>query len=257
MSVLLLDAGNTRLKWALCENGQFLQQGVFAYEWSALPAQFQSHWEALRNTRTVNKLVLSNVAGDRLESSLRQWWGGNCVQESLSLTIDTVQAQAQAFGVQCAYRQPAQLGADRWAALVATRHHIAGACCVIACGTALTIDVLTSEGVHAGGLIAPGMATMRQSLLASAAQIEVGDEAMNASIFCAQDTTSAVQAGIMATTAGAVQQVLQQCREHGQPTPVCVVTGGDAQWLLPTLPEGSLHKTEWVLKGLAIIAGCQ
>ncbi len=264
MSVLLLDAGNTRLKWALCEQGQFLQYGVFTYEWSALPAQLQAQWGDLAKKGAIKKLVLSNVAGDRFESLLRQWWLGNgsqekALQETVPLTIDIVQAQAQAFGVQCAYQQPMQLGADRWAALVATRHYIRGACCVIACGTALTIDVLSEEGVHVGGLIAPGMAMMRQSLLANTAQItaqiEAGD-ATNTSIFCVQDTASAVQAGIMAATTGAVQQVLQQCREHGRLAPICVITGGDAQWLLPALPEGSLHKTEWVLKGLAIIAGC-
>lgn len=260
MSVLLLDAGNTRLKWALCERGAFLQYGVFAYEWSALSAQFQAQWEALINKDVVSKLVLCNVAGNRLELPLRRWWDNglpeNTAQKIDPLIIETVQAQAQAFGVQCAYQQPAQLGADRWAGLVAARHHIEGACCVIACGTALTIDVLSAEGVHVGGLIAPGMAIMRQSLLANTAQVEVADDAGDSSIFCAQDTVSAVQAGIMAATTGAVQQVLQQCREHGQPPPACVVTGGDAQSLLPTLPKGSLHKAEWVLKGLAIIAEC-
>jgi len=260
MSVLLLDAGNTRLKWAFCEQGQFLQHGVFTYEWSALSVQFQAQWGSLVDKNVIKKLVLSNVAGERLESSLRQWWCENCLQkqtlqETVPLTIDVVQAQAQAFGVQCVYRQPEQLGADRWAGLVAARHYITGACCVIACGTALTVDVLSADGMHVGGLIAPGMATMRQSLLANTAQIEIG-EATNTSIFCVRDTASAVQAGIMAATVGAVQQVLQQCREHRQPIPICVVTGGDAQSLLPALPKNSLHKTKWVLKGLAIIAEC-
>jgi len=261
MKVLLLDAGNTRLKWALCEEGQFLQHGAFTYKWSAVFAQFYAQWGMLINAGAIDRLVLCNVAGDRLESLLRQWLGDNwlqktALQETSPLTIEVVQAQAQAFGVQCAYRHPAQLGADRWASLVATRQHINGACCVIGCGTALTVDVLSAKGVHVGGLIAPGMAMMRQSLLMNTAQIEVDDNTTNTSIFCAQDTTSAVLAGIMAATAGVVQQVLQQCREHGEEAPVCVVTGGDAQALLPALPKGSLHKTEWVLKGLAIIAGC-
>jgi len=260
MNVLLLDAGNTRLKWALCEQGRFLRRGLFAYEWSALPMQFDAQWGALANTVALDKVVLCNVSGNRLESSLRQWLSSNCLQEralqeAVPLTIETVEAQAQAFGVQCAYRQPAQLGADRWAALVAARYHIDGACCVIDCGTALTVDVLSAEGVHVGGLIVPGMTMMRQSLLANTAQIEISDTTKT-SIFCVQDTTSAVLAGIMAATAGAVQQVLQQCREYGQQAPVCVVTGGDAPVLLSTLPKGSLHKAEWVLKGLAIIAGC-
>lgn len=260
MSMLLLDAGNSRLKWALCERGQFLHRGDFVYDWLALPAQFTAQWSALLKAGSVEKLVLCNVAGEQLESPLRQWLATGisqekALQETAPLTIDSVVAQSQAFGVQCAYEQPAQLGADRWAALVTARHNIAGVSCVIDCGTALTIDVLSAEGVHMGGLIVPGRAMMRQSLLANTAQIDV-DTAADSAIFSVRDTASAVQAGIMAATVGAVQQVLRQCDEHGQPTPVCVVTGGGAQALLPFLPEGSVHKPEWVLKGLAIIAGC-
>jgi len=258
VSVLLLDAGNSRLKWALCERGQFLQHGAFAYDWASLPAQFDQQWGALGKADAVEKGVLCNVAGDRLESALRQWLHDTglpekALQETAPLTIEIVAAQAQAFGVQCAYAQPSQLGADRWATLVAARQHIVGASCVIDCGTALTIDVLNAEGVHVGGLIAPGMAMMRDSLHANTAKIAVKD-VTSPSIFSVRNTASAVQAGIMATTAGAVQQVLQQCRDQGLPAPVCVVTGGNAQTLLPSLPQGSLHEAEWVLKGRAIIA---
>lgn len=259
MSVLLIDAGNTRLKWALCERGEFSRRGAFVYQWSALPAQFSEHWDSLLTTVTVDKLVLCNVVGDRLEPALRQWLDNkalheNAFQEADSLTIEPVMAQSQAFGVRCAYEQPAQLGADRWAALVAARHHIDGACCVVDCGTALTIDVLSAEGLHVGGLIAPGMAMMHQSLLENTAQIEA-DDVTSPSVFDVRDTASAVQAGIMAASVGAVQQVLQQCQERGLENPCCVLTGGDAQILLPALPEVSVFEAEWVLKGLAVICG--
>lgn len=255
MSALLLDAGNTRLKWALCGRGAFLQRGTLNYDWQALPAQFAHQWGGLEKGGRVDKLVLCNVAGDRLASPLQRWLETSGLQEIDPLTIENVMAQSQAFGVRCAYRQPAQLGADRWAALVAARQQVAGACCVIDCGTALTIDVLSTEGVHVGGLIAPGMATMRQSLQTNTAHVDVEDTT-DRSIFSVKDTAGAVQAGIMAATAGAVQHVLRQCQEQGLQATTCVVTGGDAQALLPHLPKGSLHEPEWVLKGLAIIAGC-
>jgi type III pantothenate kinase len=259
MSVLLLDAGNTRLKWAVSERGRFVQQGAFAYAWQALSEQFEAQWAALLASHPIKKLVLCNVAGERLESALQHWLDDRVnqempFQETAPLTIEPVTAQAQAFGVKCAYEEPAQLGADRWAALVAARHHIAGACCVIDAGTALTIDVLNDEGVHVGGVIAPGMAIMRQSLQMNTAQVDA-DDTVNATLFSVRNTAAAVQAGIMAAAVGAVRQVLAQCRKQGLQTPVCVVTGGDAQALLPNLPGQSVLETEWVLKGLAIIAG--
>lgn len=260
MSTLLLDAGNTRLKWVICERGEFFQRGVFPYDWSELTTQFDAQWAAQINTGLIDRLVLCNVAGDRLEASLRQWLKTSssqamALQETAALTIENVTAQQQAFGVTCAYRQPAQLGADRWAALMAAHHYIAGPCCVIDCGTALTIDLLSAGGEHAGGLIAPGMTMMRQSLLANTAQLNV-DGVEIESIFSVYDTAGAVQAGIIAAVRGAVQQALQQAQEQWLQVPTCVVTGGDAEIILPMLPKGSMHEPEWVLKGLAIVAGC-
>jgi type III pantothenate kinase len=206
-------------------------------------------------THRIDKLVLSNVLGERLASPLRQWLAAQELQEAGPLSIEQVTAQAQAYGLRCAYTDPSRLGADRWAALVAARQYITGTCCVIDCGTALTIDVLSTDGQHEGGLIAPGMTMMRQSLQTNTVQIDAA-ESVSRSIFSVHDTVDAVQAGIIAAMAGTVQQVLAQCHERGWSDPICVVTGGNAQALLPVLPQGCVHEPDWVLKGLAIIAAC-
>jgi len=255
MTVLLIDAGNTRLKWALCAQGQFLQKGAFAYQWAELQAQFREHWDVLAPTAVPKKILLCSVVGDRLESALRQWADAHWLQDAGTLTIETVSTPAQGFGVRCAYQQPAQMGSDRWAALVAARHYLRGISCVIDCGTALTIDVLSAEGVHVGGLIAPGMQMMRDSLATNTRQVQA-DEVPIDSLFAVQDTPGAVQAGILAATQGAVRQVLQQCHGRWSQVPQCVLTGGNAEQLLAALPKGSLYEPDWVLKGLAIIAGC-
>jgi type III pantothenate kinase len=264
VTTLLLDAGNTRLKWALCSQGEFLQRGSFSYHDSDLLSQFESQWSALLHAdlrSTQVKLILSNVAGEQLVSALHDWlltWKNAAAgaQESSALTIETVQAQAQAFGVRCAYQDPTQLGSDRWAALVAARHRLKGPSCVISCGTALTLDVLSAEGVHLGGMIAPGMTMMRQSLINDTAQVVAAD-AVTDTIFAAHNTASSVHAGILAASVGAVQHALRECGDRLGQMPRCIVTGGNAEFVLPALPEGSLHDPDWVLNGLAIIAGCQ
>lgn len=188
------------------------------------------------------------------------------LQDDTPLTIENVVAQAQAYGVRCAYDTPAQLGADRWAALVAARVHVDGSSCVIDCGTAMTIDVLTADGRHAGGLIVPGLEMMRHGLTSSTGQIRADEEEVDVghSLFTVHDTSSAVQAGIMAASEGAVQQVLEQCFADWRHLPKCVLTGGDAEVLLPLIQAVQVagtapvvtHEADWVLKGLAIIAGC-
>lgn len=264
MKTLLLDAGNSRLKWALCERGALSQQGNIDYEWSRLAAQLDASFAALAiATGPLDGVLLCNVAGNKLDGVLREklatYWpptdksAVNRVQETTSLTIENVIAQADAFGVRSTYQQSAQLGADRWAGLVAARQHCVGLTCIIDCGTALTVDVLTAEGVHAGGIIVPGMEMMIASLIENTDGIASSGRA-EVSPLAVTNTAEAVQAGVLAAMRGAVQQMLQHCRDELGEEPVCVLTGGNAERLLSALPSGTIYDPDWVFKGLVIIA---
>ena len=268
MKRLLLDAGNTRLKWAICEEGQLSQQGSLTYEWASLGNRLDTVFgQLLVEAGPLDGVVLSNVVGKKLTDVLQEVLnvnradgmlpGGEPRKQSLPLAIENVTAQPNAYGVRCAYENPAQLGADRWAALVAARHYgIAdgtGASCIIDSGTALTVDVLTADGRHAGGIIIPGMEMMVSSLVDNTEGVFAGDHP-DLSPLAVTNTAAAVQAGVSAAMRGAVQQVLQYCREEFGEVPACVLTGGNAQRLLPGLPDNTRVEPDWVLKGLAIIA---
>ena len=263
MKRLLLDAGNTRLKWAVCEEGQLSQQGSLTYEWPSLENQLNTVFSKLLvEAGPLDGVVLSNVVGKKLTAVLQKVFdgmhlGGEPPKQSLPLAIENVTAQPNAYDVCCAYENPAQLGADRWAALVAARHYgigdTTGASCIIDSGTALTVDVLTADGRHAGGIIIPGMEMMVSSLVDNTEGVFASDQA-ELSPLAVTNTAAAVQAGVGAAMRGAVQQVLQYCREEFGETPACVLTGGNAQRLLPDLPDSTRLEPDWVLKGLAIIA---
>jgi type III pantothenate kinase len=264
MKTLLLDAGNSRLKWALCEHGELSQQGGVDYDWPRLAAQLDTAFSTLAvATGPLDGVLLCNVAGAELASVLREkltmYWRSadksavRQVQETVSLTIENVIAQADAFGVRNAYEQSAQLGADRWAGLVAARQHCVGLTCIIDCGTALTVDVITAEGVHVGGIIVPGMEMMIASLIENTDGIASSGRA-EISPLAVTNTEDAVQAGVSAALCGAVQQVLQRCRDELGEEPGCVLTGGNAKRLLSSLPASTIYDPDWVFKGLAIIA---
>ena len=264
MKRLLLDAGNTRLKWAICEEGQLSQQGSLTYEWASLESQLDAVFSKLLvEAGPLDGVVLSNVVGKKFTEVLQKVLnvnradgvlpGGEQLKQSPPQAIENVTAQPNAFGVRCAYENPAQLGADRWAALVAARHYCEGASCIIDCGTAMKVDVLTADGRHAGGIITPGMEMMRSSLVENTEGVFASEQA-DLSPLAVTNTSGAVQAGAIAAMCGAVQQVLQYCCEEFGEAPVCVLTGGDAQRLLPGLPDSTRVEPDWVLKGLAIIA---
>lgn len=262
MKMLLLDAGNTRLKWALAEQGRLSGQGALLYEWPRLATQLDTVLGKLFDeTKPISGVTLCSVAGEQLDKVLqktvatlqekRQSRGLD--QECITLPIKYVRAQSEAYGVRCAYEDPAQLGADRWAALVAARHHLEGASCIIDCGTAMTIDVLTADGRHAGGVIIPGMEMMMSSLVENTNGVFASDRP-NLSALAVTNTVDAVQAGVLAAMHGAIQQVLQQCRDELGEEPTCVVTGGNAQRLLSGLPGSTIFEPDWVFKGMAVIS---
>ncbi len=78
------------------------------------------------------------------------------VQEKLAVELAFAQAQASACGVANAYAKPSNLGADRWAALIGARALGHQDCCIVDAGSTVTVDLLLANGRHLGGYIAPG-----------------------------------------------------------------------------------------------------
>ncbi|MCK4586587.1 MAG: type III pantothenate kinase [Gammaproteobacteria bacterium] len=260
MTVLLIDAGNSSLKWALCRNGSLETGDPVVYRRSSLVGQLTETWQFFaKENISLSRIILSNVAGQQVFDALCQWRDkALVVKEAGDVSIEVVVAQTSAYGVINAYKQPEALGADRWAGLVAARHYVKGNACIVSCGSALTVDILTADGVHVGGIIAPGWEMMESSLVANTKGITSGDSEVPELL--GQTTQQAVQAGISAASVGAVKYIVQRYQEKMGIVLTCVITGGAAPLLLPKLlslepASNFLHEPVWVLKGLAIISG--
>ncbi len=259
MSTLLLDIGNSRLKWARTaprrrgSAGRLLGPGAAPRpEPEALAAFARRHWSRLRPRR----VLAANVAGPSFAAALQDWCTG-----TWGLQAELVTAPARGWGVVNAYAEPARLGPDRWAALVAARRRTQGACCVVDAGTALTFDVLDREGRHLGGLIVPGLELMRRALLQGTGELAAragpsGPDAPPApatDALLARDTSQAVQAGTLYAAVATVDRVLADL-EAELGGLARLLSGGDAPALLPLLSGRYDHAPHLVLEGLAIMA---
>ncbi len=151
MSILAVDAGNSRIKWGLWEGRWSRQDSVTTGEVPLLA----DAWAALATPR---HMIACSVAGAQVSEWLDAW------ARSQGITLRWVTSQREQCGVRNRYREPAQLGADRWAALIAVRNLVEGAALVVNAGTAVTIDALTQEGEFLGGLIVPGLDLMADAL---------------------------------------------------------------------------------------------
>lgn len=245
--LLLIDAGNTRIKWALTAAGdppgQWQSLGSIAHaDLDALDAQ----WSAL----PITGMLVSNVAGDRLRERLL---GGVQRLGVRTEAIHWFRAQPECAGVNNGYAQPAQLGSDRFASLIGARHRFPDQrLLVVTCGTATTIDALEADGRFIGGMIVPGLGTMATSLAVNTALLPAVESARRERVF-ADNTQEAIISGCLSAQVGAIAQAMAQ--RHNPPAR-CVISGGAAPYIVPHLPFPCDAVDNLVLLGLhASVAG--
>jgi type III pantothenate kinase len=200
------------------------------------------------------RVVAANVAGPQAAAVLAAW-----IQERWGVSIEYVHSTAEACGVRNGYKRPETLGVDRWLALIAARHFVNGAVCIVDCGTAITCDVISASGEHLGGQIAPGLHAMKASLVANTQVIEPANEAPEELGLLAGDTASAMETGCMWAVIAYLDRIIVEINEWLKVPMQVIVTGGDAPKLLPYLGEHFAaghwrHEPDWVLRGLQILA---
>ncbi|MDO8988459.1 MAG: type III pantothenate kinase [Sideroxyarcus sp.] len=235
--MLLLDVGNSRCKWALVQAGAWVRQGVVGNtEWLALQ-------HALSALPAPSRILVSNVAGEAMAQRL----GAVCA--GWKRPLEFVTASAGQCGVRNGYEQPERLGSDRWAALIAAWDHVRGACLVVNCGTATTVDALSAQGEFLGGLILPGVSLMQQSLATNTAQLKAEQGALRD---FPRNTADAIHSGMLRATLGAIRHQLGLLQTAGA-TVRCLLGGGAADVVLPHLDPGAERMDHLVLTGLQII----
>ncbi len=244
---LLIDIGNTRIKWALQNDDEWISgtplvRGSKPFKDIARPA-----WKELD---TPDRVIVSNVAGPEFEKSVRTW-----VKRRWKILPEFLHSQAVQCGVTNAYSQPERLGNDRWATLIAAHASCPGAAVILGCGTAITVDALAADGRHLGGLIAPGVELMMSSVCDKTADVNIEDRESGDIVLLASSTESAVLGGSLYAAVALLDRVTADLRgELGEDISL-LLTGGDAERLMPLLERKPVHEAELVLKGLAIFAG--
>jgi type III pantothenate kinase len=242
---LLVDAGNSRIKWAYLDGRELRDHRSIAHGGHKLDDVLATAWRELPKPSAV---IVANVAGPMANHVINQ-----LSQDYFGLTPAYMISSAQAGGVTSGYRDPARLGVDRWAALIGAFNRHGAPACVIDCGTAITLDAITREGRHLGGLIAPGIHLMRHALVGATAAITEDKDGQDAGVF-AQDTHAAVAGGTLNAAVGLIERVSAQMLTGLGSDAKRLITGGDAERVLPHLQDGYRLMPHLVLEGLSIMA---
>jgi len=240
-SLLLIDAGNSRVKWAWWQG--------------KLGSQHSSSWadagsDALyAGGRAAERIFVANVSGSQIRGLI----------DIEDPKVVCVESGRETGGVSNAYRDPTQMGVDRWVAMIGARHHRTGPLVVVDAGTALTVDMLDTDGKHLGGVIAPGYRMMLSSLLGNTSDITELAEAAAERIggedgIAARSTGEAIHSGSLIALVSLVRHAREYLARRTQDSPRILLCGGDADMLLPLLHNAEIV-ADLVLRGLVIVAG--
>ncbi len=236
---ILIDIGNTRLKWCVDENGFLNTADPITYKQNNYIKQLQKKWVTLA---APDLLAISSVSSTKIVFHIKQL----AKQLWPTIKVKIAESSAHGFSVCNAYQQPETLGVDRWLGLIALRHYYPGNSCLVDCGTAITIDCLNHQGKHLGGVICPGIQLMRHSLFQGTEDLSVDTDSYPLGL--ADFTESAIFTGTLFAAAGLIEKTIKQlchCQIH-------VFSGGDAALLANYVDIEAVLDYDIVLKGLSL-----
>lgn len=239
---LVVDVGNSAIKWATLGDDQLSGHAFADYGVARMSDVLDAHW---LERQTPDAVFAASVAGAVVDDAITRW-----VQVNWDIDVDWIETSGECCGVTNAYAEPAQLGVDRWLAIIAAWHRVGGKVCVVDCGTAITIDGVDADGRHIGGAIAPGARMMRNALFGTAG---IHATATGGSEFPATDTGEAVRIGSDYAVAGFVDRGLAAIQQQLQGDVRCIITGGGAAQLAAMPGEQFELVPDLVLRGIAIV----
>nr|WP_314595694.1 bifunctional biotin--[acetyl-CoA-carboxylase] ligase/type III pantothenate kinase [uncultured Neisseria sp.] len=237
---LLLDGGNSQLKWAWVENGTFSEVGRAPYRDLA---QLGEEW--LRFADEGVKIVGCAVCGSVKKAM---------VEEQLTRPVEWLSSMPQALGIRNHYRRPEEHGSDRWFNALGSRRFTQNACVVVSCGTAVTTDALTEDNHYLGGTIMPGFHLMKEAMALKTANLNrpIGK------VYPFPTTTpNAIASGMMDAVCGALMMMHGRLKDktgEGKPVDI-IITGGGAARVVQALPESFVHDNQVKIVDNLVIHG--
>jgi len=249
VSYILIDAGNSCLKIAIIDK---LDNSDIYYDIINYDNLYDDLLDKLRNC-IPSQVAVCNVANPVVFHII-----SDVVYKIWRIQPHLVIVQQDTYNLSTLYTNPRVLGCDRWLAMIAARCEFKQTLCVVDCGTAVTIDVVSDAGMHIGGLITPGIKTARNSLglntnnLPSVENVE--ENINNESSFLAINTHDAILGGTLYQLSAYIERIVSEIKQEFGEDIVCIITGGDAHKIQALTYHYFHHRETLVLDGLRIVA---
>jgi type III pantothenate kinase len=247
MTVLLVDVGNTRIKWARFDGARLGKSRAAAHAgWKT--ADFARH---LLRGKPPTRVIATSVAGPEIDRAL------TAAARGKGVAVSYIRVPRRGGGVTVGYPEPWRLGVDRFAGAVGAHQLFKGiAVLVVGVGTAMTLDLVDASGRHRGGAIVPAPELMVQTLLERTHGIRrrARGGAMREQGVFGRSTRAGIEQGARYAAAGLVDRAVEEAHILLGRDPLVVLTGGQAASVRPLLLSACVTVPDLVLRGLAVLS---
>ncbi|NRA82895.1 MAG: type III pantothenate kinase [Gammaproteobacteria bacterium] len=243
---LLIEIGNSKLKAAqlILNDDGTIDRLNYLGSYIVKDFCYRPNFSKIGN---IDEILYANVG------SQQNYHYVKALSQKLRVRYRKIASPEQAFGVTNSYDNPHKLGVDRWLALLAAYKDAKRRVVVIDIGTAMTVDLVDSSGLHLGGWISPGFRLMNLALTEHTALVRSGGHHGEDLVF-GQHTKECVQNGCRAALAGTVLYAIHKANsyfEDGEAVSV-YLTGGGVNHLPPETKDLGQYRPHLVLEGLAL-----
>lgn len=244
--ILLLDFGNSRLKWAMVKDGKISSQSAFALE-CPHTAMIQLFKDAPRPS----SIYVSNVNSSEINGQL-----SDLAQLVWQITPVFVDSTMNAPGLITGYSEPEKLGNDRWCAMVAAVNKAASPIILVDAGTCVTIDAI-ADGKHKGGLILPGIEANKNAVYQSTRISKTDTLPLVEADFLPVNTQDAIEFGGLMSLCATISHIWDEFRKIEDQRPELILTGGGAYTLSKLLARDCRIEAELVFEGIYLLGSAE
>lgn len=253
-TVLAVDVGNTVTRLGLLDDGHLSATGdvttppcMTVDEAGLVVVQFL---ERLKRSAGLHEIVSTQLVDAILSCvvpDLTDVWAtalrAECGRRPL------VVGPGLKTGIKMRYRDPAEVGSDRVADLVAARADYRSPLMVVDLGTTTNFEVLDEQGTFLGGIISPGLALGAKSLAQAAARLPHVELKAPASVI-GTSTREAMQAGVVMGEVARIDGIIDMVVAELAYELDIVVTGANAHAMAALLRHQAHVDDTLTLRGL-------
>ena len=240
---VVADIGNTQIKIAIERKNGISRVKAFRSD------DFKNIRKYLKALDYDNKpyLLYSSVLGTNYDKKLIK------VLKSSFEKITAFKSTRSLLSTTNSYKKASSLGSDRWAQIVAAKNIFKNDCVIISCGSAVSIDCVTKNGTHKGGLLMSGAERYINcfSDIHNLKNIKLTQTKKNNLL--QTDTAKQINVGYLTMISASVHKVYEEFKKNTKSKPTIIVSGSYAQQIASYIEINTSVEPFFVLKSLAFI----